>query len=88
MVFQPSTSFDNKIENNPVTSPSVHGNHAPVEHQFQQAQQSMPIVDQSQSNEPVPQQLSESTSNDDIQELLVAILQELTARFKDSDLAE
>jgi hypothetical protein len=80
MVFQPSTGFDNnKVENNPITSPSVHGNQqTPVTHQYQQQQQQqMPVIEQSPSNDPEPQQLSESTSNDDIQELLVAILQEL-----------
>jgi hypothetical protein len=78
MVFQPSTGFENKVENNPITSPSVHVNQqTPVTHQFQQAQQSMPIVEQCPSNDPEPRQLSESISNDDIQELLVAILQEL-----------
>jgi hypothetical protein len=78
MVFQPSTSFDNnKVENNPITSPSVHGNQTPVTHQYQQQQQQMPVIEQSPSNDPEPQQLSIATSNDDIQELLVAILQEL-----------
>ena len=79
MVFQPSTAFENnKVENNPITSPSVHGNQqTPVTHQYQHQQQQMPVIEQSPSNDPEPQQLSETTSNDDIQELLVAILQEL-----------
>jgi len=37
----------------------------------------MPIFEQSPVEEEPPQQLSEGTSNDEIQELLVAILEEL-----------
>jgi hypothetical protein len=78
MVFQPSTAFENKVENNPVTSPSVYGNQqTPVTHHYQQQHQQMPVIEQSPSNDPEPQQLSQSITNDDIQELLVAILQEL-----------
>lgn len=76
MVFQPSSTNNNAQTQNPIAPKGVQAE-TPVVHQFQQQQAQMPVIEQSPVEEEPPQQLSGGTSNDEIQELLVAILEEL-----------
>ena len=85
MVFQPSSSMNSTNTNqnsaaapaaNPVTPQQVQLQQ-PTVHQFQQSQQSMPIVEQAPVVETITQHSSDNTSNDEIQELLVSVLEEL-----------
>jgi len=58
---------------NPVTPQQVQLQQ-PTVHQFQQ---SIPVVEQAPAIEPILQHSSDNTSNDEIQELLVSVLEEL-----------